>query len=163
LAIRLHFALPSWCVACLTGLLSLATLLHSAKADDRDNRYQKDFVEAALAFRRAAATNRYPEAEALQNRLHVTPVKSETYTGTANKFSGRGSRFITRDYEKPSFILERSEVLRLLGAPTLTNTASFTYAVAKGREDKWEVYLTLHFHKDYLVDSTLHGGAQAGK
>jgi hypothetical protein len=140
--------------------LSLALLLDSAKAADPDDRYPKQFIQAALAFRNATDTNRYREAIALQKRLPVTPVKSTTNSvGTSNKFTGRGSRFIVRDYDKPSFVLERNEVLRLLGTPAFSNSLTFTYVVAKSPEHTFDLYISLDFHNDYVIASGIVSSA----
>lgn len=147
-------------MAFLASALGLAMLLDNVNADDGEKRYPKEFIDAASAFRSAATTNRYREAVALRKRLPTTPIISETFTGFTNNFAGRGSRSVVRDYDKPSYVLERSEVTRLLGTPTFTNALSVVYAVTKEPENKFDVYLSLIFYNGYVVESLIVSSAE---
>lgn len=130
-----------------------------ARAADDHPVYPSNFLQAATAFRIANPTNRYPEAEALRKALPVTQIVSVTYTGTASNMAGRGSRFEVRDYDHPSFILTRSEVLRLLGTPYFTNSLSYFYPVASGPGYKFPVSLYLHFPNENVVLSGIFSQA----
>jgi hypothetical protein len=137
----------------LAAILALGAALCWARAAGGPPVYPDGFVEAAGAFRNAAITNRSREAAVLSNKLPTTPVTSKSFTGTASSLAGRGSRFITRDYNKPSFLLSRSEALRFLGRPSETNSFLYVYPVESGSTNKFNVYLVVEFHEDYAVGS----------
>jgi hypothetical protein len=145
--------------AALALFAVLCATLSGARAGDEHPVYPSNFLQAASAFRNASSTNRYAEAEALWKTLPVTRIESITYTGTASNLAGRGSCFVTRDWDHPSFILTRSEVLRLLGKPRSTNLLAYEYAVASGPRDRSPVFLSLHLHNDYVVDSLIYSQA----
>lgn len=143
----------------LALLVALGATLSSVRTADQHPAYPSNFLQSASAFREASITNRYAEAEALYKTLPVTPIKNITYTGTASNLAGRGSRFITPDYDHPSFILTGSEVLRLLGIPSSTNPLTYDYAVASGVGDTSPVFLNLQLHNGYVVGSFLYSQA----
>jgi hypothetical protein len=133
-------------------ILSFGITLY-VKAGENEPVYPKKFLEAASAFTNAPATNRYIEASNLIELLPVAPVtKSEAHT---NSF-GRGSTFETRDENKPSFFLTQREVVRLLGAPWITNSISYSYLVKKDADSG--AALMVRFHNGYVVYSTIYGG-----
>jgi hypothetical protein len=143
----------------LVLIVIVTAALDCTWAGDQDSNYPKEFLQAARAFQSASPTNRYREAELLQKALPTTRITSVTYSGTASNFNGRGGRFITRDLDKPSFPLHRKELFRLLGAPSLTNSLSCSYAVASGAGNRFPVYLGIDFHRNYVVNSTIYSVA----
>jgi hypothetical protein len=146
-------------LARLALLVALSATLSRVRAAEEHPVYPSNFLQAANAFRNASPTNRYAEAEALNKTLPVAPIKSTTYTGTASNLAGRGSRFITRDEDHPSFILTRSEVLRLVGTPRTINVLEYEYVVASGAGHRFPAFLGLHFHNDHVVDSVIYSQA----
>ena len=142
----------------LVTIVIVAAALRCSWAGDQDSNYPKEFLQAARAFQSASPTNRYREAEILQKTLPTTRITSVTYSGTASNFNGRGGQFITRDLDKPSFILERNELLRVLGAPSFTNSLSYSYAVASGAGNRFPVFLGIDFHGNYVVTSMIYSG-----
>lgn len=143
------------------AIAALGLVIGLAARAGVDSIYPTGFMDAVSAFQSASPTNRYREADALQKELPTTPVKRVWYTGTASNFWGRGSRFVTRDLGKPSFILKQSEVLRLLGAPSSTNFEEFTYPVSSGAASRFPAFLSINFHNDYVVDSLIYSGPES--
>lgn len=137
----------------LVELLVVIAVTFGVRAADDHPIYPTNFLAAAKAFTNAPATNRYEEAWALHEALPTTPI---THISGPTNLESRGSRFITRDENKPSFFLRESEVVRLLGTAYHTNATSYFYLVGKGGESR--TALALHFHNGYVVGSTIVGG-----
>jgi hypothetical protein len=138
--------------SCSAGILLLAITL-CVSADKEHPVYPKKFLEAASVFKSAPTTNRLNEANAVSEALPDTPVTSGRGPTDIRQ---HGSRFELRDYNKPSFFLSQSEVARLLGSPSSTNSTDYIYLVLKEGENKPEVFLTIIFHNGYVVQSVLY-------
>jgi hypothetical protein len=148
--------------------IKLANAPGSEAAEERPNypagllgedhaKYPEGFIEATRLFTNAPTSNRLDEAAGLMRRLPKVPILKVTYPEGVTNFAGHGSRFVTRDLEKPSFLLPQSEVLRLMGAPTFTNTigSDFQYIIGSRPELRYDTRLIVEFHESYVVGSKM--------
>jgi hypothetical protein len=134
-------------------LLLVFVVTCAAQAADERPIYPTNFLAAAKAFTNAPATNRYKEASALCEALPITPI---THISGNTNLHARGSTFIARDENKPSFFLRENEVLRLLGTPRWTNSEAYAYLATM--EEKQGSELVIFFYNGHVTWSTIMGG-----
>jgi len=146
-----------WRLTNIIALMGLAAFLGCA--DRRGHPLYPDaFLNAAREFRSKTPRDRFREAQDLVRQLPTCPVLYATNTGIGS--------IVSRDYEHPTFVLGRSEVIRLLGNPQYTRSEEFTYMVASGGKYTFDWVVGVHLNGDYVVSSTLFSndrGAGPGK
>src|SRR5882762_7494262 len=97
--------------------LFLATelgILTSSADGAPEPHFPATLVRTAEAFKSAAPTNRYAEAEQLSRELPKCPVTSQKDVGTGI--------YRSYDFSKPSYVLTSKDVLELLGNPITVKT-----------------------------------------
>jgi len=141
----------AWRVICAAFLI-VPTMLPVSGSDDHPV-YPKGFTEAAQAFKSAPPTNRYDLAATLMN---ILPTTRETNTNRSIDYKSRGSRFVTRDYSKPSFLLTESEVIKLLGSPSFTNSATYNYLIQLKGTNNLQTFLLIDFHNGLVVSTAIY-------
>lgn len=63
------------------------------------------------------------------------------------------SGFSVYDYSRPTFLLDRTQTVQLLGQPDELRNGDFSYNLGTDRSAKW--YLAVEFHNGYVVVSRL--------
>ncbi len=131
------------------GFLCLTVMVWTGcnEAKPEKPRYPDGLIAAAHAFASKDPSNRYSEATNLLAALPKCPITSRGRT-----FMGHG---VSYDYSKPSYVLRRSDVARLVGPPSSIESDVYNYRVEDKQGAHWTWYMFIQFDNDRVVYANL--------